>query len=292
MLSGFRRPAADFGVELSETTLRPGDELKVRVSLVPRDGFQVRRGRVEILCVESYVDRVDNVRTSQYGSGTRAIKLTSMLDRYEKVFMDDSRVRRGLPRYFDVDWTIPSDAVPSAVGVGIGAADVGIDWAVRTSLDVAGARDFNDAQEINVVTSPVNGDGAADPIVAREKDDQCALTLTLAEGVARSWETIEGTLRAEISQDVNLSEVRAELIRMEAFGYAGEDYYVDTMSLDTDLELRRGETREWRFQLKTGEVHAPSLRTDNSVVTWLVKCVLARRMRFDTFIEQEIRVGV
>ena len=292
MLSRFRQPTADFRVELSETTLKPDDDLKVRVSLIPRDGFQVRSGRVEILCVENFVERVDNVRTSQYGSGTRTIKLTNILDRYEQVFLEDSRMRRGLPRDFDVDWTAPADAAPTAVGVDVGAADVGITWVVRTSLDVAGARDFNDVREVKVVTSPVNGSGASAPIAAQETHDQCALTLTLLTGVARSGETIAGTLRAEILQDMSLSEVRAELIRMEAFGYSGEEYYVDTASLETDLDLRRSESREWRFELKAGQVDAPSLQTNNCSVRWMVKCVLARRLRFDTSIEQEIWVGV
>ena len=290
MLSRFRRPAADFRVELSETRLQPGDELNVRVSLIPRDGFQVRRGRVEILCVESYVDRVDNVRTSSYGSGTRGLRLTHILDRYEKVFMDDSRVHRGLPHYFDVDWSVPQNATPTAAGKGLDLNDVGITWVVRTSLDVTGARDFNDSQVITVVTSLL--DEACGPVVAEEAHNECAISLTLPSGSARSLEIIEGVFRAEILSDMNLSEVRAELIRVEAFGYQGEDYQVDIVTLENDLELRQGEAREWRFQLETGQVYAPSLRTDLSHVRWMVKCVLARRMRVDTFIEREVWVGV
>ena len=56
MLSGFRRPAADFRVELSESTLRPGDELRVRVSLIPRDGIQgAEAASYAIQSLESYV---------------------------------------------------------------------------------------------------------------------------------------------------------------------------------------------------------------------------------------------
>ena len=292
MLSRFRRPAADFRVELSETAFRPGDELQVRVSLVPRDGFQVRRGRVEILCVESYVDRVDNVRTSSYGSGTRKLGLTHIRNRYEKVIMDDVRLRRGLPRYFDVDWTVPLDAVPTAAGASSDMNDVGITWMVRTSLDVAGARDFNDRQEITVLCPATDADGSPSPVVAEDADDECALTLTLDEGIARPSDTIEGSLRAELLTDMSLSEVRAELFRVEVFGYEGEDYHEDSVILESDVALRRGETREWRFQLKIGQVHAPSLRTELSSVTWLVRGVLAKRMRLDTRIEQEIRVVV
>ena len=284
MLSRFRQPAADFRVELSETTLAPGDELNIRVSLAPRDGFQVRRGRVEILCVESYVDRVDD------GRRTGRMRLTRILSRYERVFIEDIRVRRGLPRYFDIDWTAPPDAVPTAVGIDTGAGDVGITWVVRTSLDVEGARDFNDTREIAIASSPVVDDELAAPIAAEKLDDLCDISLLLPRGAARASETIEGMLSVKVLRDVNFSDVKAELIRVEAFGYVGEDRRVDTVTLDTDIELRSGETREWHFHLETGQVDAPSLRTDISSVKWLVKCVLARKMRIDTHIEQEIRV--
>ena len=292
MLSRFRRPAADFRVELGETTLKPGDELNVQVSLIPRDGFQVRRGTVVIECIESYVELSPGMNTGRYGQGTQRLKGTRTLYREEDVIIDDGRMRRGLPFYADFDWVVPPDAFPTAIGESREVFDVGIAWTVTTSLDVAGARDFYDQQQIVVGSPPAVEDERSGMLAREVADDESALTLTLAKGRYSSWEVIEGTLRAEVLQDLEVTEVRAELIRVEAFGYQGEDYYEDTMTVDTDLELRRGETREWRFQLKIGQVNAPSLRTDNSSVVWLIRCVLARRMRFDTFIEQEIWVGV
>ena len=287
MLSRFRRPAADLRVELSETTFQPGDELNIRVSLIPRDGFQVRRGRVGIVCTETYEELIHNPR---YGMQRR--KATQILSRDEKVFMDNSVARRGLPYSADVDWAVPPDALPTARGAIIHSIDVGITWTVTTSLDVAGARDFHDRQEITVVRPPPPSDAPYSPIVAEATHDWCALTLNLPTGSARSGDRLDGSLRAEILQDVSVSEVRVELIRVEAFGSAVQDCFEDTATLDTDLELRRGEAREWRFQVNIGAVCAPSLQTRNSSVTWLVKCVLARRMRFDAQIEQEIRVDV
>lgn len=294
MLSRFRQPAADFRVELSETTLRPGDRLKVRVSIVPKEDFQARRGRVEIECTETYVDDMrttHSVTTS--GSNTRRYEETRTLSRFEKVFVGNGVMRRGLSYSFDVDWAVPLNAPPTARGVRVDSIDVGIVWTVTTSVDVADAGDFHDSQELSVVAPRVISNAPSRPLVAQNTGERCALTLTLPTGMARSCDTLEGSLRAEISQDMRVSEVRAELIRVEAFGlHVGKDYREALMKVDGSVALRRGETREWRFQLKTGQVYAPSLRTDNSVVTWLVKCVLARRMRLDTRIEREIRVVV
>ena len=295
MLSGFRRPDADFRVELSEAILQPGDKLKVRVSLVPKEDFQARRGRVEIVCEETYVDDLRTRHTvTTSGSRTRHYKGTRILSRYDKVFVVGSAMRRGLSYSFDVDWPVPLNAPPTARGVRVDSIDVGIVWTVTTSVDVADAGDFHDTQEIAVVAPRAIGRAPSSPLVVQNTDDRCALTLTLPRRNTRSWDTVDGSLRAEISQDMRVSEVRAELIRVEAFGpyRRAKDYREDLVKVDGSLALRRGETREWRFQLKTEEVEAPSLRTDNSVVTWLVKCVLARRMRFDSRIEQEVWVGV
>ena len=286
MLSGFRRPAADFRVELSATTLEPGDELNIRVSLIPRDGFQVRRGRVTIECEEIFVVQSYQTRTGI----TQPLKTTHLLSRWEEVFMADYRMRRGLPYFADVNYTVPQGAQPTVSGVSVGSIRVGIAWTVTTHVDVAGARDFHDSQNISVVMPAAPSDAESVPVVAQSEHDWCALTLTLPTEYARSHDTLEGVLRAQVSQDIDLSEVRAQLVRVETFGENTDTYEQDMGKLDDALSLRRGETREWRFQLNTGQVDAPSLRTDNSVVTWLVKCVLARRMRFDARIEQEIWV--
>ena len=292
MLSRFRRPAADFRVELSETILRPGDGLRVRVSLIPRDGFQVRRGTVVIQCVESYVEITPGMNTGRYGSGRQRMKGSRILYWHEEVIIDGGRMRRGLPFYGDFDWAVPSDALPTVTGESRDVFDVGIAWSVTTSLDVAGARDFNDRQQLMLGSARTAPDEEPEPVVREMADDECKMTLTIASGMYSGWEEVEGTLRAEILQDLDVSEVRAELVRIESFGYDGDEFLAGRVRLEGDTELRQGRTREWRFRLETGEVYAPTVSTDYSSVTWLVRCVLARRMRLDTRIEQEIKVVV
>ncbi len=292
MLSGFRRPAADFRVELSETALRPGDELRVRVSLIPRDGFQVRRGTIVIECVESYVMISPGMNTGRYSTGTQRLKGTQILYRHEELIIENGRMRRGLPFYADFDWVVPSDALPTVIGESRDVFDVGIAWTVTSSLDVAGARDFHDRQQLTLGSARTAVDEEPEPIVRDIADDECRMTLTIDSGKYSGWEMVEGTLRVEILQDMDVSEVRAELVRIESFGYDGDDFLEGRIRLEGDSELRQGETREWRFQLETGEVYAPTVSADYSSVTWLVRCVLARRLRFDSRIEQEIWVDV
>ena len=91
-------------------------------------------------------------------------------------------------------------------------------------------------------------------------------------------------------EDVTASEIRVELVRVEKFGNAGGDHTVDSVTLERDLSLQSGRTREWRFRLDVGRVGVPSLKTEKSSVRWLVKGVLSRSLRFDPRVEQEITV--
>ena len=80
------------------------------------------------------------------------------------------------------------------------------------------------------------------------------------------------------------------MVRVEKFGNEAQDHSIDKVSLGRDATLQSGQTREWRFQLDVGHVGVPSLKTDKSSVTWLVKGILDRRMRRDLRVEQEISV--
>ena len=146
------------------------------------------------------------------------------------------------------------------------------------------------SQEFNVVRLPELDDSQPDPVVAQSRHRQCALTLALSRSDARSGDTMDGSLRAEMLEEVTASEVRVELVRVEKFGNESQDHRVDVVILERDETLASGQAREWDFQLDVGHVGVPSLKTEKSSVSWLVKGVLDRRMRRDLRVEQEISV--
>ena len=284
MLSRFRRPEADLRVQTDKTTLHLGDELEARVVLVPKGDFHVRHGKVELTCTESYVQRV----SSQYGTSYH--RRTETLSRAGETFIDDRPVRRRMPYSTDVRLVVPPDALPTIVGTKVSSVQPGIAWAVTASFDVAAARDIRQSQEVTVVRPPALDDARPRPVVAESSHRQCALTLELSSGDARSGDRIDGRLRAEMLEDVTASEIRVELVRVEKFGNAGGDHTVDSVTLERDVSLQSGRTREWRFRLDVGRVGVPSLKTEKSSVRWLVKGVLSRSLRSDPRVEQDITV--
>jgi hypothetical protein len=231
VLSRFRRPEADLQVQTDKTVLHAGDELEARVTLVPKGDFHVRHGKVELVCTESYVQRV----SSQYGTSYH--RRTETLSRAGETFIDDRAVRRRMPYSTDVRLVVPPDALPTIVGTKVSSVQPGIAWAVTASFDVAKARDIRQSQEVTVVKPPALDDARPRPVVAESRHRQCALTLELSSNDARSGDRIDGRLRAQMLEDVTASEIRVELVRVEKFGNAEGDHTVDSVTLERDVSL-------------------------------------------------------
>ena len=284
MLSRFRRPDADLRVQVDKTELHAGGELEACVSLIPKADFHVRHGKAELICTETYVQRV----STQYGHQYH--KRTQTLSRVEETFTENGNLRKGVTYSTDVRLVVPPDALPTVSGASVRSIQPGISWAVTASLDVANARDIQRSQEVTIVKPAALDDARPRPVVAESEHRQCVLTLTLSSADARSGDAVEGSLRARMLQDVTASEFRVELVRVEKFGNEGQDHSVDSVTLEQEASLRSGRTREWRFRLDLGQVDVPSLKTEKSSVRWLVKGVLDRRMRSDLRVEQEIGV--
>ncbi len=286
MVSRFRRPRADLSIQVDRTELQPGEELEARVVLLPESDFRVRQGTIALVCTENYVQKT----SSQYG--THYSRKKQILFNMEESFLNDVTVRNGVPHSTDVRMAIPADALPTLTGIKVGHVEPGITWEVTAFLDVAGARDIRCEQPVSVSGLPATDDVSSHPVVAQTKHDQCAMTLTVSSEEARSGDSLDGDLRAEMLQDVTAEEVRVALVRAEKFGNEGKNKTVDEVTFERDVTLRSGRMREWRFKLDVGQVGVPTLTTDKSSVRWLVKAWLTRNMRRDLRIEQEIRVEI
>ena len=140
----FRRPGADLQIEVDKTVVQVGDEVRARVTLVPKQDFDVRQGKVELICTETYVQ----MTSSQYGQHYH--RRTRTLSREGGSFMEGGTVRAGLPYYGDVTLAVPAAALPTLTGVSVNKIDPGISWTVAASLDVAKSRDIQHSQEVTV----------------------------------------------------------------------------------------------------------------------------------------------
>ena len=102
----FRRPEVDVQINVNNSVFRAGDRVDAHVRLLPKGDFHVRQGRVEFVCIETWVQRVD----SQYGPSYH--RKTNILSSQGETFMEGQTVRNGVPYSADLRATVPRDALP------------------------------------------------------------------------------------------------------------------------------------------------------------------------------------
>ena len=280
-----RRPDVDMQISVNKPNFHAGDRVDARVALLPNGDYRVRSGRVELVCIETWVQRID----SQYGPSYH--RKTEVLSSEGETFLEDQTVRNGVPYSADLRATVPRDALPTLRGALVQKIEPGIAWAVKVDMDVARARDIHESQEITVVATPAPRGGRPVPAVTESTRGGCPLTLDLSLSEARSGDRVDGALRAEPQGDVTASEARVELVREEKFGNTAKNQVVDQVTFERDLSLQSGDKRDWSFSLNVGRVAMPSLKTEKSSVRWLVRAVLDRSLRTDPKVEQDTKVG-
>ena len=281
-----RRPDVDVQIHVNKSVFHAGDELDAHVRLAPKGDYRVRHGRVELVCTETWVQRVD----SQYGPSYH--RKTEVLSSEGVTFMDDQTVRNGVPYSADLRVSVPRDALPTLSGALVQKIEPGIAWAVKVDMDVARARDIHESQEVTVAATPAPRDDRPVPTATESRRGPVRpYAGVVPERAARSGNRVDGTLRAEPLQNFTASEARVELVREEKFGNTAKNQVVDEATLERDPSLKSGETREWSFSLDVGQVAMPSLKTEKSSVRWLVRAVLDRSLRTDPKVEQDINVG-
>lgn len=199
-------------------------------------------------------------------------------------FMEAGAIAADTPYEATVSLTVPESAPPSAEG-----EITRVRWWVVATLARPRRRDVQGAAELVVLSRAC---APLDPgrIAAH---GTCELSFELDRDDFGPGETVEGTLVANALRECEMRELRVEVVRHEEVP-RDEGNEVDVREaeavLDSAISLSPGGPREWPFRLVLPEVLVPSLRTDQTRVTWLVRGVGSRRLRPDFRITEPVDV--
>jgi hypothetical protein len=107
-----------------------------------------------------------------------------------------------------------------------------------------------------------------------------------------SGETITGRLIVNPQKSFDATEVRVELEQTELVPVDRGNQKVNALKLKLagKTRIEAGQPLSFPFQLTVPQPCSPSGSTMNWSVTWKLKGILARFMRKDTSVEQELRV--
>jgi hypothetical protein len=193
----------------------------------------------------------------------------------------------GTPQVYQFETAIPSEGSPSCQG-----NIVKLKWLVKATLDRKMAPDSNAETEVLVFVEPPGRlAGAGEFGHSNEPGEaEMALDLPCKEWVA--GDTLEGQLLVRPQKDFDVSEVRVELVCREYVPRSSGHEHVSEVKLQVagKTHLQNGQALAYPFSLRIPESSPPTSQMRQSSVSWMLKGVLARSMRADTRVEEEIFV--
>jgi hypothetical protein len=255
----------------------PGETVRVRVRVETEDDLAVEEGRVELIATNRYTYR-DRDRDRDGDRTSRQV--TTSEDEVAAVarFLEAGTIAPGATEH---EAALPLPAAAPPTGTGEIAA---VAWKVRAALGVPRAND-PDAETPIAVLAPAaaHADRAARP--AEESDPLAfALAFELPPRSVRAGQAIAGTLRLEPREEIELREVRVELVRREEVARGDgntAETVVETARVEGEARLAGGEARSYPFAVTVTADACPCLQTRRTRVRWLLRAVLNRPLRSD-----------
>ena len=132
---------------------RPGDKLEVNVEFTPKKDFYVRRATVELVRIDRHVSE-RTVYDSDFGLRGRKTVHSQETERhviFTVTFLEDENVYANEKQTSEIRVTIPSDILPTVIGIPEHGVKPGIFYELRTTLDIPKALDVREAYELLIV---------------------------------------------------------------------------------------------------------------------------------------------
>ena len=267
----------------------PGETVHARVSLDSDKELKFQQGRVALLYQEKFQYRAVTHRTDSQGHGHTEETFhwqTNDQEIARKVFLDETTLPQGSAQAFGFDAQIPVSAPPTYPGT-----IIQISWSVKATLDRKLSGDINTITPLTVLVSPAGKQTPGQYGLSNEPDEaQLSLELPGTEWV--SGETVQGQLLVSSQKNFDATEVRVEVEQTESVSYDRGNLRVNTVKvkLAGKTKFTAGETSRFPFQVQIPQPCSPSGSSAYWSVTWKLKGGLARFLRKDTSVEEEIKV--
>jgi hypothetical protein len=266
----------------------PGDVVRATVTIESEQDLKVQQGRVAFVRREEYQYRYRSASSGKsHGSSYHTAWDTDEQELLREVIIQEGILPAGVPHVYQFEAAIPSDASPSCEG-----NIVKLKWLAKATLDRKMAPDVNAETEVMVfVVSPGRQAGAGEFGHSNEpREAELALALPGKEWVA--GDTVEGQLLVRPQNDFDVSEVRVELVCREYVPRAAGNERLSEIKQQVagKTHLQNGQALAYPFSLRIPDSSPPTSQMRQSSVSWMLKGVLARSLRADTRVEEEVLV--
>ena len=265
-----------------------GETVHARVTLMSEKEVKIQEGRVVLVYQEEYEYKHRRHSRDSHGHPRTTVATSWDTDEREvnrEVFLGETSIPAGTTKTYEFDLPIPTNAAPSAR-----AEIVHINWLVKATLDRRMAGDIEDRIDLPVFAGAPGTSVQPGESGVSNEPDEADLIFSLP---GKEWvmgETIAGRLRINPKKEFDVTEIRVELVRRERVPRdMGHEHATATpVKLSDGTGLKPGQNLTLPFNLVIPSPVPATFSTPNSTLDWMLRGVLARRLRKDTIVEQEI----
>jgi hypothetical protein len=241
----------------------PGDEVRVRVVVEGEIDDKAQGGRAGLRCVNEYLKREYDRQDEEWDEVWRAVELHAD--------------QRDLPLQageHELTFTVPEGLPPASAKA--------VRWEAFAAIERRRGRDATGSTPLAVRLPPPAAADAEPRPVAPDED---GVAFDDLPGAVREGEALYGTLSVTPPDDLRTTGVRVELARVVTYRADGHEIVRRETAAEVEVggaqELAAGQTQTFPFTLAVPAGLGPTARAPHTVVEWVVKGIVARRLRDD-----------
>jgi hypothetical protein len=292
MFGIFKNVKVQLNLALDRQVYAPGDTVHARITLQTDKEMNIQGGRFTITCQQRYQYK----RKHRDSDGHSSVD-TTWGTRDAEAFRFDFLQEMALPPgalTFDTSFTLEDGSLPTSKGEIVSAT-----WFAKATLDRKLAADANSEVEFTVLTAnpPDMATATAGQYGASNEPGEAQMSFTLRTKEVTGGGVLAGSLRVLPQKEFGVGEVRLEMARVEYVADvtgSGYDHTKETKVAETKLagktQLQPGQYLDLPFTLALPQAMAPSFEFEVGSLKYTLKGILARTLRKDTSVEEEIRV--
>ncbi|HEV3002428.1 MAG TPA: sporulation protein [Solirubrobacteraceae bacterium] len=261
-LDVFRGSKPKLSVAAEPADARPGDEVRVRVTVEGEIDDKAQGARAGVRCVNEYLKREYDRRDDEWEEVWRTVALH-----------EDAQDLPLAAGEHELTFTLPSDLPPSSAGA--------VSWAAFASIDRRRGMDASAGTPI-AVRAPAPAGAAERRSVAPGQDGVGFEALPAA---AAAGSVVDGTLTVTPADDVKTTGIRVTLTRTRTYTDDGNQIVRRDDAAEVEVaggqELAPGQAHSFPFSVALPPDAPPTAHAPHAVVEWWVRGTVARRMRGD-----------
>lgn len=275
-------------LDRSDMPYQPGETVHVTLTVQGEKELKIKQGRVALVYTEEYRIRERERDSDDNSTSVNERTLTDHKEIRREVFMQEGVIPANTAKSYAFELPLPSDAAPTYSG-----RIINVTWQVKATLDRKMAPDVNSEAALTVSAPAPGRRVAAGNFGMASNTGDTDMAIWLPKEEWRAGETIEGKLIVTPKKDFDVNEVRVELRRVENVPAQEGNAFTDNVAVlkpGPGTKFSAGNVAAYPFSVRIPDKGSPTLRGLNGTAVWSLKGVLARRLRSDYTVEEEIGV--